>query len=123
MVLSSFYPYSKSAGYESSTGLIVDKLKKVLYIQDSSEYHDNEVTKFYNKLVSVSKQFGLSENISIDTIYDGKVPEKVFTIHCDTNLSKEQKYSASELVHNCMKSFSKSEGLQDFFKDAYILIK
>ena len=123
MILDSIYPYSESIKYESDNPLIIDKVKKVLKIQVSNEYHDNEITKFYNKLLTVSKQLGLGENISIDTVYDGKIPEKVFTIHSINKLNKEQRYAVSELVHNQMNSFSKSEGLQDFIKDVYILIK
>ena len=123
MFLKSIYPYSKSVKYESNSPLIIDNVKKFLKIQDRNEYPDNEITKVYNNLLTVSKQLGLGENISIDTVYDGKVPEKVFTIHCASKLNKEQKYNMSELLHKHMNSFSKSEGLQDFIKDVYILIK
>lgn len=124
MIIDNNYPHPNPPKYKPTANpQIVDIFKKLLNIQDRNEYHDNEVTKFYNKLLSVSKQLGLGENISIDTTYDGKIPEKVFTIHCATKLNKEQRYSVSELVHDYMRSFSKSEGLQDFFTDAYIIIK
>lgn len=85
--------------------------------------NENDTSKFYQELLRLSKQFGFGENISIDTIYDGKIPEKVFTIHCSVKLEKEQKYSLSESIHDSMKKFSKSEGIIDFFNNAYIIIK
>ncbi|MBE6508249.1 MAG: hypothetical protein E7Z77_02420 [Methanobrevibacter sp.] len=101
----------------------IGSFKKILNIQENNRYHKNEISMFYTELLSLSRQLGLGDNISIETIYDGKLPEKVFTIHCDVNINKEQKYLLSESIHESMKHFSDSNHLDNFFKDAYIIIK
>ena len=106
-----------------SQNTLVDTFKKIFNIPNSKNYQYNEVTVFYQELLYLSKQLGLGDNISIETVYDGKIPEKVFTIHLDISLDKKQKYSLSESIHKSMKAFSKSKGLQNFFNDVYILIK
>ena len=106
-----------------SQNTVVDTFKKIFNIPNNKNYQYNEVTVFYQELLYLSKQLGLGDNIYIETVYDGKIPEKVFTIHLDISLDKKQKYSLSESIHKSMKAFSKSKGLQNFFNDVYILIK
>lgn len=106
-----------------SQNTLVDTFKKIFNIPNSKNYQYNEVTVFYQELLYLSKQLGLGDNISIETVYDGKIPEKVFTIHTGMHLDKKRKYSLSESIHKNMKAFSKSKGLQNFFNDVYILIK
>lgn len=122
MVLASFYPYSKSAGYESSTGLIVDKIKKVLYIQCSSEYHD-KVTKFYNQLLLLSKYWGLGDSISVETVHEEFTPEYIFTIQIPKNLSKKEKNDIFMKLNFQMEHYCKSNNMFNFFKDAHIIFE
>lgn len=117
------YPYKIGERESNSQNKIVDSFKKIFNIQNNKNYQNNEATVFYQELISISKQLGLGDNISFETVYDGKIPEKVFTIHCENSLNKKEKFSSSESIHNHMKTISKSNGLQKFFKDAYILIK
>lgn len=42
----------------------INPIKKLFNIPDSNEYNNNDLTKFYHKLLSLSKQFDLGENIS-----------------------------------------------------------
>ena len=115
--------YINPVEYDSDNHLIMDKVKDFFNIQKSSGYQNNDITLFYRELLNFSNQLKLGSDISIDTIYDGKIPEKVFTIHSSITLNKKQKYQLSESIHEHMESFSNSQGLQNFFKDAYILIK
>lgn len=101
----------------------VDSIKKLFNIPNNNNYQNNEITIFYKELLSISKELQLGEDISIKTVYDGKIPEKVFTIHTSVKLEKKQKFALFDEIHEHMESFSKSRGLQNFFKDAYILIK
>ena len=87
------------------------------------EYQFSDSSKFYQELLRLSGKLGLGDKISVDTFYDGKIPEKIFTIHCDVKLEKEQKYLLSEYIHESMKSFSNSQNITDFFNDAYIIIR
>ena len=101
----------------------IGSFKGFLNTQENNKYHKNEISMFYSELLSLSKQLGLGDNISIETLYEGKIPEKVFTIHCAGSMDKEQKYLLSESIHKSMKHFSDSNQLDNFFKDAYIIIK
>ena len=123
MVFTSFYPYSKSDKYGSSTELIVDKLKKVLFIQSSSEYHDSEVTKFYNKLLFLSKYWGLGDNISVETVHEEFTPEYIFTIQIPRNISKKDKDDIFMKLNFQMEHFCKSNNMFSFLKDAYIIFE
>ena len=66
---------------------------------NSEVSYKSDCRTFYEKLLEVSKSKGLGENISIQTNYDGNIPEKIFTIHAKNNM------------------------LWNFYKDAYIIIK
>ena len=76
-----------------SQNTLVDTFKRIFNIPNSKNYQYNEITVFYQELLSLSRQLGLGDNISIETVYDGKIPEKVFTIHTDVNLDKKQTYT------------------------------
>ena len=106
-----------------SQNTIIDTFKKIFNIPNNNKYQYNEISVFYQELVSVSKHLGLGDNISIETVYDGKIPEKVFTIHSGINLDKKQKFQLSNSIHESMRLISKSKGLENLFKDVYILIK
>lgn len=79
--------------------------------------------KFYEELKITSNKFGLGENISVDIVYDGPSPEKVFTINISHKLDIKEKYSILDQIVNHMADFSRKENMFDFYKDAYILIR
>lgn len=123
MVLTNIDPYSKSGKYGSSTELIVDKLKKVLNIHDSSEYQDNEVTKFYNRLLYLSKYWGLGDNISVETVHEEFTPEYIFTIQIPKNISKKDENEIFMKLNFQMEQFCRSNDMFSFLKDAYIIFE
>lgn len=123
MVLTNINPYSKSSKYGSSTELIVDKLKKVLNIHDSSEYQDNEVTKFYNRLLYLSKYWGLGDNISVETVHEEFTPEYIFTIQIPKNISKKDENEIFMKLNFQMEQFCRSNDMFSFLKDAYIIFE
>ncbi|MBE6505309.1 MAG: hypothetical protein E7Z73_06165 [Methanobrevibacter millerae] len=85
--------------------------------------YKSDCRAFYEKLLEVSKSKGLGDNISIQTIYDGNIPEKVFTIHIGQKLSKNDKYVLLDEITNYMGIYAKNNMLRNFYKDAYIIIK
>jgi hypothetical protein len=85
--------------------------------------YENKCTIFYDELKKVSKSKGLGDNISVQTVYEENIPEKVFTISIEHHLSKSDKYVLLEEITNSMSIFAKKSMLWDFFKDSYIIIK
>lgn len=85
--------------------------------------YKSDCRTFYDKLLEVSKSKGLGDNISIQTVYDGNIPEKIFTIHIDQKLSKNDKYILLDEITSYMRIYAKNNMLWNFFKDAYIVIK
>lgn len=85
--------------------------------------YKSDCRTFYEKLLEISKLKGLGDNISIQTIYEGNIPEKVFTIHIEQKMSKNDKYLLLDEITNYMGIYAKNNMLWNFYKDAYIIIK
>lgn len=82
-----------------------------------------KITEFYDELLKVSDNLGLGKNISVDIVYDGSYPEKVFTINVPFHIDRKEKYDYLDQIVNDMVNFSKENNMFDFYKDAHILIK
>lgn len=125
MILENTYPYSNNpAKYGSNKDpSLVDIVKKLLNIADRNEYQDNNVTRFYNKLVSLSKHWGLGEHISVETVYDEFTPEYIFTIPVPVGMSKEEENKIFMKMNFQMECFCKDNNMFNFLKDAYIIFE
>lgn len=122
MILDRMYPYSHPK-YDSASPLIMDKVKNFFNIPVRNEYHDNEVTKFYNKLVLLSKSWGLGDNISVETVHEEFTPEYIFTIQIPKHFSKNEKNEIFMKLNFQMERFCKSNNMVSFLKDAYIIFE
>lgn len=47
---------------------------------NSEVSYKSDCRTFYDKLLEVSKSKGLGDNITIQTVYEGNIPERIFTI-------------------------------------------
>lgn len=109
--------------YDRSSNDIMEVFKSKFIKNSLNELFESKITKFYEELLLVSKSFGLGENISIDIVYDGSIPEWVFTINAPYNLNFDDKHYFSGEIMEYMGNFSRKEYLFDFFKDAYVLVE
>lgn len=92
-------------------------------VETVAENYESKITKFYEELIKVSDSLGLGKDISIDIVYDGSYPERVFTINVPFRMNRKEKYDYLDQIVNDMVVFSKENNIFDFYKDAYILIK
>lgn len=90
---------------------------------NSEVSYKSDCRTFYDKLLEVSKSKGLGDNITIQTVYEGNIPERIFTINIGRYMSKKDRYVLLEEITNYMSIYSKNNMLWNFFKDAYIIIK
>lgn len=117
------YSVDKNYGYNKSSNIVGDFFKNKFFKKSSTESFESKITEFYDELIKISDNLGLGKNISIDTVYDGSYPEKVFTINVPFHIDREEKYSLLDQIINDMVIFSKENNMFDFYKDTYILIK
>lgn len=108
---------------ESENTPLIDYIKSLFNIKNSNEYHNNDITKFYHKLLSLSKQFELGDNISFETVYEEFTPEYIFTIQIPRSLSKEMENEIFFKINAQMTHFCKLNNMSDFLKDAYIIFE
>ena len=125
MILESNFPYSNStAKYESNKEpLLVDFVKKLLHVKDRNGYQDNNVSMFYNKLLSLLKHFGLGDHISVETVFDEFTPEYIFTISIPEGMSKDEENDIFMKINFQMEYFCKDNNMFNFLKDAYIIFE
>ena len=125
MILESNFPYStNTARYRSNEDpLLVDFVKELLHVKDRNEYQDNNVSIFYNKLLSLSKYWGLGEHISVETVFDEFTPEYIFTISIPKGMSKNEENDIFMKMNFQMERFCKDNNMFSFLKDAYIIFE
>ena len=123
MILDRMYPYSSSVKYGSDAPLIMDEVKNFLNIFVRNGYNDNEVTKFYNQLLLLSKSFGLGDSISVETVHEEFTPEYIFTIQIPKHFSKNEKNDIFRKLNFQIERFCKSNNMVNFLKDAYIIFE
>lgn len=125
MILESNFPYStNTVRYRSNKDpLLVDFVKKLLHVNDRNGYQDNNVSMFYNKLLSLSKHWGLGEHISVETVFDEFTPEYIFTISIPSGMSKEEENDIFMKMNFQMERFCKDNNMFSFLKDAYIIFE
>ena len=117
------YLVNKIYEYDKSSNNIIELFKSRFVKKSLTESFESKITKFYEELLFVSNNFGLGKDISLDIVYDGPTPERVFTINVPYNLNFDDKYYFSDQIVDYMADFSRKENMFDFFKNAYILIK
>ena len=98
-------------------------LNKLLHVNDCNEYHENNVSMFYNKLVSLSKYWGLGEQISVERVFDEFTPEYIFTISVPQGMSKDEENDIFMKMNFQMECFCKDNNMFSFLKDAYIIFE
>lgn len=108
---------------KSANTLLIDHIKKLFNIRDSNKYHNNDLTKFYHRLLSLAKQFDLGKNITIEKVYEEFTPEYIFTIQVPRSLSKEMENEIFFKINTHMTHFCKMNNMPDFLKDAYIIFE
>lgn len=100
----------------SGLNLIKDKFRL------SNTTFESNKTKFINELKIVSNHYGF-KYVSSEIVYDGNIPENVFKISPNTSLdSDDEDYYYDEIIHH-MEQFSKSNNMDDLFKDSYIILE
>ena len=124
MIFESIFPYfNNTTKYNSNEEpLIIDFVKEILKVKDRNEYHDN-VSIFYNKLLSLSKHWGLGEQISVEKVFDEFTPEYIFTISIPKGMSKDEENDIFMKMNFQMERFCKEKNMFSFLKDAYIIFK
>ena len=110
-------------GKSSKSNIITELLRKGFEKVTVAGNYESKITEFYEELLNVSDNLGLGKNISVDIVYDGSYPEKVFTINVPFNIDRKEKYDYLDQIVNDMVNFSKENNMFDFYKDAHTLIK
>ena len=125
MISEIIFPYSNNTvKYKSKEEpLLVDFVKKLLHVKDRNEYQDNNVTMFYNKLLSLSKHWGLGDEISVETVFDEFTPEYIFTISIPKGITKNEENDIFMKMNFQMERFCKDNNMLNFLKDAYIIFE
>ena len=125
MISEIIFPYSNNTvKYKSKEEpLLVDFVKKLLHVKDRNEYQDNNVTMFYNKLLSLSKHWGLGDEISVETVFDEFTPEYIFTISIPKGITKNEENDIFMKMNFQMERFCKDNNMFNFLKDAYIIFE
>ena len=113
------WPYGKLCKSNGVFELFKKSFEKVVL----PENYESKITEFYEELIKVSDNLGLGKDISLDTVYDGSYPEKVFTINVPFHMDRKEKYDYLDQIVNDMVNFSKENNMFDFYKDVHILIK
>ena len=103
--------------------LLVDFVKKLLHVKNRNEYQDNNVSRFYNKLLSLSKRWGLGEQISVEKVFDEFTPEYIFTISIPKSITKDKENDIFMIMNFQMERFCKDNNMFNFLKDAYIIFE
>ncbi|MCF0226676.1 MAG: hypothetical protein HUK28_05115 [Methanobrevibacter sp.] len=99
--------------------------KSLMTLQDDFNLKDisnPEFLKYYKEIMMVSKRYGLGDNITIETIYDGNIPEKVFTINLNHAKLTDDDFYYHEQILDYMDDFAKKNNIEDFAKDTYIVL-
>lgn len=78
-------------------------------------------SQFIVQLKELSKKYGLGK-VSFDNVYDGDVSEKVFTIQFPENKNFDDLDYYWDKIISEMESFSKNNGLYNFFEESYIVL-
>ena len=125
MILESNLPYSNNTvKYRpNEEPLLVDFVKKLLHVKDRNGYQDNNVSMFYNRLLSLSKHWGLGEDISVETVFDEFTPEYIFTITIPGGMSKDEENDIFMKMNFQMERCCKDNNMSNFLKDAYIIFE
>ena len=79
---------------------------------NDSEYpYEDKFDDFHKKLLKISNQLGLGENIPVKSVYDEPSLEKIFIINVDYKLGDKDRFNYLEQIIDYMDDFCRKINL------------